>query len=510
MSIWQLTTSTGGHIVCGIPERYVYKGTKLDLEIPAEYAHPFANEAEEDSMDLIIKNGTVVTTGDTFIADIGVVDGKVAQIGGTMSAPREIDASGKLVVPGGLDMHVHLQLSDPLPAGSPPRMSDDFYAGTAGAAAGGITTVGSMTSPQRDDDGGLLSMLDRAEADANANSLLDFTLHPVITDPSPETIAEIPKLVDSGYSSIKIFMVLNSFDDRQADYIKAFEAAGQYGILPMVHCEDAAINAFCEQHFLMEGKSDIRYYSDSRPTYAEAVATARAIALAKAAGTPIYLVHVSCAAALEEARRARVKGQRVYVETRPIYLYLTRELYEAPDGAKYAGWPPLREQSDVNTIWDGLRNSDVDTLCSDHAPWTLAEKLDPELKLGSFRPGMANLETLMPMLYSEGVAKGRISLSKWVELTSTNAAKLFGMFPQKGTIAVGSDADLVVWDPNLKRVIRHEDMHSKADYDVYEGHEVQGWPTHTISRGEVVYENGQITGARGRGRRVKRGPHTPL
>lgn len=461
-------------------------------------------------MDLIIKGGRVVTTGDTFVADIGIEGGKVAQIGGEMSASREIDASGKLVVPGGLDMHVHLQLSDPLPAGSPPRMSDDFYSGTAGAAVGGITTVGSMTSPQPEDNAGLLAMLERAETDALANSLIDFTLHPVITNPSPEIIAEIPKLLDSGYSSTKTFMVMHAFDERQADYIKAFEAAGQNGILPMLHCEDTVINNFHEQRFIMEGKSDIRYYADSRPTYAEAIATARGIALAKTAGVPVYLVHVSCAAALEEARRARVSGQRVYVETRPIYLYLTNEVYDASDGAKYVGWPPLRDQSDVDGMWDGLRNSDVDTLCSDHAPWTLSEKLDPELKVGSFRPGMANMETLMPMLYSEGVAKGRISLSKWVEVTSTNAAKLFGMFPQKGTIAVGSDADLAIWDPNLKRVIHDEEMHSNAGYDVYDGQEIQGWPTHTISRGEVIYENGEITGARGRGRRVMRGPHIPL
>ena len=461
-------------------------------------------------MDLVIRGGTVVTVGETYVADVGVEGERVAQIGGEMSAPREIDASGKLLVPGGVDMHVHLQLAEAVPEGAPPRMSDDFYWGTAGAAAGGITTVGSMTTRQQGARAGLLSMLEHAEADALQNSLIDFTLHPVIDDPSPEIVAEIPSLIDSGYSSTKTFMVMHSFDGRQDDYMKAFEAAGRNGILPMLHCEDANINHHCEQRFLSEGKSDIRYYADSRPTYAEAVATARGISLARAAGSPLYLVHVSCADALEEARRARVSGQRVYVETRPIYLYLTRELYEQPDGAKYVGWPPLRDHSDVNGIWDGLVNHDVDTLCSDHAPWTLSEKLDAGLEVGSFRPGMANLETLMPMLYDEGVAKGRISLSRWVELTSTNAARLFGMFPQKGTIAVGSDADLVVWDPDLTRVVRGEEMRSRAGYDVYEGQEVHGWPTHTISRGEIVFENGEITAERGRGKRVIRGPHTPI
>ena len=461
-------------------------------------------------MDLVIRDGTIVTVGETYVADVGVQGEKVAQIGGEMSAPREIDASGKLIVPGGVDMHVHLQIAEAQPEGAPPRMSDDFYWGTAGAAAGGITTVGSMTSPLPGERKGLLSMLEYAEADALQNSLIDFTLHPVIVDPSPDIIAEIPKLIEEGYSSTKTFMVMHAFDGRQNDYVKAFEAAGRNGILPMLHCEDANINHHCEQRFHSEGKSDIRYYADSRPPYAEAIATARGISLARAAGSPLYLVHVSCADALEEARRARVSGQRVYVETRPIYLYLTRDVYELPDGAKFVGWPPLRDRSDVEGIWDGIANHDVDTLCSDHAPWTLSEKLDPDLSVGTFRPGMANLETLMPMLYSEGVASGRISLSRWVELTSTNAARLFGMFPQKGTVAVGSDADLVVWDPDLARVIRGEEMRSRAGYDVYEGNEVRGWPTHTISRGDVVFENGEIVAERGRGKRVIRGPHGPI
>ncbi len=461
-------------------------------------------------MDLVIRGGTVVTVGETFVADVGVEGGKVAQIGGEMSASREIDAGGKLIVPGGVDMHVHLQLAEALPEGAPPRMSDDFYWGTAGAAAGGITTVGSMTARQPGQGKGLLSMLEHAEDDALRNSLIDFTLHPIINDPSPETIAEIPKLIDAGYSSTKTFMVMNAFDERQNDYVRAFEAAGSNGILPMLHCEDANINHHIEERFHSEGKSDIRYYADSRPTFAEAIATARGISLARAAGSPLYLVHVSCAEALAEARQARAGGQRVYVETRPIYLYLTRELYEEPDGAKYVGWPPLRERSDIAGIWDGIVNHDVDTLCSDHAPWTLSEKLDPGLSVGSFRPGMANLETLMPMLYSEGVVGGRISLGRWVELTSTNAARLFGMFPQKGTVAVGSDADLVVWDPDQKRVVRGEEMRSRAGYDVFEGYEIQGWPTHTISRGDVVFENGEIVAERGRGKRVIRGPHAPL
>ncbi|MFQ5933323.1 MAG: amidohydrolase family protein, partial [Dehalococcoidia bacterium] len=373
----------------------------------------------------------------------------------------------------------------------------------------GVTTIGMMVFPEPGEGLSLKEMLDRMDADARANAVIDYTLHPVITDPSAEAIAELPNLAEEGYTSIKFFTD-HVFEGRTTDFVRLVEAAGKQGILPMIHCEDWGIDGFLEQRFVAESRADIRYYADSRPTYGEAMATARAIAMGKAAEASIYIVHLSCAAALEEARRARASGQRVYVETRPLYLYLSRELYELSDGAKYACWPPLREQSDIDALWQGMGAGDVDTFCSDHAPWTLDQKLDPALKVGTFRPGMANLETLMPMLYSEGVGKGRLSLSRWVELTSTNAAKLFGMFPQKGTIAVGSDADLVVWDPDQRRTIRGEEMLSNAGHDVYEGWEVQGWPAYTLARGEVVFENGRVTGTRGRARRVKRGLHTPL
>ena len=460
-------------------------------------------------MDLVIRGGSVVTATSEFTADIGIRDEKIAQLGGNMTAVDEIDARGKLVVPGGIDMHVHLERMDLLSKGDRPRMVDDFYTGTVGAAIGGVTTVGNMVFPERGEDLGLMGMLQVAEADAEANAIIDYTLHPVVTDPSRAAIRELPHMAKAGYTSIKIF-TLYGFDKRVQDYIEVIEAAGRNGILSMIHCEDKPINTFLEQRLVAEGQSDVRYYPDSRPDYGDAVATARAIAIGEAAKSPIYIVHLSCAAALDVARRAVASGQKVYVETRPIYLYLTRERYQLPDGAKDVGWPPLRERSDVDALWQGLSMGGVDTLCTDHAPWTLDHKLDPSLKVGSFRPGMANLETLMPMLYSEGVRKGKISIGRWVELISTNAAKLFGIFPQKGAIAVGSDADLVVWDTDLRRTIRGEEMASNAGYDVYEGWEVQGWPIFTISRGEVVFENGKVMGARGRGRRVIRGPHMPL
>jgi dihydropyrimidinase len=230
----------------------------------------------------------------------------------------------------------------------------------------------------------------------------------------------------------------------------------------------------------------------------------RAIAFSRATRAPIYIVHLSSAAALDACRRARADGLPVYVETRPLYLYLTRAVFEQPDGAKYIGNPPLREAADTRAIWNGLRSGEIQCLCSDHAPWTLRQKLDPTLDITTVRPGVADLETLMPMLFSEGVRGGRVSLSRFVELTSTNASKLFGLYPRKGTIAVGSDADLVVWDPDARRTIQGATMRSKAGYSVYDGREVQGWPVYTVSRGEVVLEDGQVTATRGRGKWVRR------
>ena len=200
----------------------------------------------------------------------------------------------------------------------------------------------------------------------------------------------------------------------------------------------------------------------------------------------------------------------MYVETRPLYLYLTRERFEEPDGAKYTGAPPLREPADVRAIWAGLQNGEVQSVCTDHAPWTLRQKLDPSLTVATVRNGVADLETLMPMLFSEGVNTGRITLDRFVELTSTNVAKLFGLYPRKGTIAVGSDADLVIWDPHLSRTVDGASMHSRAGYSVYDGRKVQGWPVYTISRGDVVLDGIRVTAERGRGRWVRRGPTAPL
>lgn len=462
--------------------------------------------SEGQRVELAIRGGTVVTASSRYQADLGIRDGRIVQIGGVMEADAEIDARDRLILPGGIDMHVHFTT-----VGSDDDSvdwADDFGSGTRAAAAGGITTVGNMSFP--DTGEGLLEVIERTAAEAGPLALVDYVLHPVAMDPGRATRADLVELVDRGHTSIKIFMVLGSFDGRSREYLAAMRAAGELGMISMVHCEDGCIVGHLTERLMAAGRTGVEAFPDSRPVFSEEVAVVRAIGFAEAAQAPIYVVHLSSEAALAACHRARARGVPVYVETRPLYLYLTAARLHEPDGAKYVGQPPLREASDVRALWNGLWSGDIQTFCTDHAPWRLEHKLDPALDLTTLRPGVADLETLLPMLFSEGVNKGRISLHRFVEVTSTNAARLFGLFPRKGTIAVGSDADLAIWDPGLTKRVDGAAMETNADYSPYDGWDVIGWPLMTISRGEVVYRDGRITGEAGRGRLVARGPSQML
>ncbi len=452
--------------------------------------------------DRVVRGGMVVTPGSMGVADSGVQGGRIVQLGGDMRGRREIDAEGRTVFPGGVDVHVHL--TSPLDPGPGVELwVDDFYSGSLAAIAGGVTTVGNMTFQREGET--LRDALNRDLAAAARDAAIDYILHPVLTEPAPEALAQIPELAAEGHTSLKLFLVMDNFDARSDDYLQALQLAGQHGALTMIHCEDGALLRCVCRELLEMGRTAPRDFPATRPVFAERAATERAIGMAQATGAPVYIVHLSSAAALDSCRRARAEGLPVYVETRPLYLYLTRERFEEPDAAKYAGAPPLREPEDLRAMWGGLHSGEIQCVCTDHAPWTLRQKLDPTLDAPNLRQGVSDLETLMPMLYSEGVRGGRISLSRFVELTCTNTAKLFGLYPQKGTIAVGSDADLVVWDETALRTVNGAAMQSRAGYSVYDGREVQGWPLYTISRGEVLLDHGQITAERGRGRWVRRG-----
>jgi dihydropyrimidinase len=457
--------------------------------------------------DIVVRNGEIViAAGSVGRADIGIAGGVVAQIGGTLKGRQELDAAGKLILPGGVDAHVHL--SYPGQADGGPGWVDDFTSGSAAALAGGITTLGNMTFLLSGETP--LAGAEREAALARAQTIADLFLHPVLGEITVRVLDEIPRLLDAGCNSVKLFTVSPQFDSQMRGYVEAIRRAGASGLITLIHCEDYALIEDATASLLAGGKNSLRHYPASRPVISEVVATQRAVALAEATGAHVYIVHLSSKRALTVCAEAQSRGVPVYVETRPLYLHLTCERFEDEDGPKYVGQPPLREQGDVDALWAGIQQGVVHTVCTDHAPWSLAAKLDPAHTLTNLRPGVENLQTMLPMLYSEGVRTGRITLSRLVGVTATNAAKLFGLYPRKGTVAVGSDADLVIFDPTLTRRVEGSMLKSNADYSVYEGWSVTGWPVLTLRRGEIVYRDDEVIGQPGSGVILPREATKPL
>ena len=452
-------------------------------------------------LDLVVRGGRLATADAMVEADIGIVGETIVALGHDLSGDRIIEAAGMLVLPGGVDAHVHLSLP-PGADTAEPRWVDDFTSGSAAALAGGITTLGNMAFPDPGETP--CATLEREGLRVRDEAIADIFLHPVLDSLTPDVLADIPQLRAAGCASIKLFLVAHDVDREGVAVLDAVRQAGTRGLLTLLHCEDHAIIADATTRLIAAGRGAPRYYGEACPVVSEVVATQRAVAIAEATGAPVYIVHLSSARALAVCAEAQTRGLPVYVETRPLYLHLTQEWLAEPDGPKYLGQPPLRTQADVSALWHGLASGSIHTVCSDHAPWSLAAKLDPALTVADPRPGVENLQTLRPMLYSEGVRTGRISLERFVALTSTNAAKLMGLYPRKGTIAVGSDADLVIFDPEQTRTIDATMLKSRADYSVYEGWEVTGWPITTLSRGEVVFDGDVVTGRAGRGRLLMR------
>jgi dihydropyrimidinase len=457
-------------------------------------------------MQLVIRGGTVVTAGWSVPMDVGIDGEQIVQLGGPMHGDDEIDASGHYVLPGGVDPHVHLTA----PSNHPGERNwvDDFESGSRAALAGGITTVGNITFPYPGTT--MATALERDEAAASATSLVDYFLHPVLRDTDDDNLGEIEDLVRAGHSSIKIFLSFRRFDRNVEHYVDAMRRCGAAGGIALLHCEDATLMDCCAADLRASGRTHPRHYPESRSVQSESIATARAVAFAETTGCPTYVVHLAAEAALDACRGGRRRALPVYVETRPLYLHLTAERFEEPDGAKYAGAPPLRSAQDRAALWAGLRFGDIDVLATDHAPWRLADKLDPELDATNLRQGVADLETSLPMLWSEGVGRGRLTPERFVAVTATNPARLFGLSSRKGTIAVGADADVVVLDPGATRIVDGATMHSNADYSPYDGWEVTGWPAVTIGRGEIVAYGSDVHAAAGRGRPAVRGPHQAL
>lgn len=450
-------------------------------------------------MDLVIRGGTVVTASDTFKADVGVLGGKVAQIGGEIPrAGREIDAAAKLVIPGGVDAHVHLA-----PVFGTPK-ADDFESGTRAAAAGGVTSL--IDFAYQAEGGMLRTAVDEASRLARPKAIVDYAFHLAICDPNLKVVAELPEVVADGFTSLKFFMHRGQFHARIADFTRLMAQAGRHGAITAIHCELQPVIEYLTEELLAAGKGDPRYFPQSRPIHVEAAATAEAVSFCQAAEAPVYIVHLSCLQALEVTCAARARGLPVQVETRPVYLYLTDDRYELPgrESGKYVVYPPLRTAADQKALWDALSGDLVQTVATDHSPIVTEVKMDPKRTFRDIPAGAPAIQTLVPLLYSQGVATGRLSANRWVELVATNPAKVFGMYPDKGTIAVGSDADLVVFDPTLRRTIVGSQMLSRAGHDPFDGFEVTGWPVVTISRGEVVYDSGKVVGSPGRGKLIRR------
>jgi len=413
------------------------------------------------------------------------------------TAERELDATGLLVLPGCVDMHTHLAST---PTFTP---LDDFFHGTRAAIAGGVTTVLSMVYQE---DGSLRRGIERGLRDAE-RSHADFSFHAVVTDPGADAIAELPSLVRDGHAGLKVFMVTKRFLERTADYLALYAAAARLGIVVAVHAEDHLLIERSTAALHLAGRTGVAYFPASRPVEAEVVAVRAAIGHAARTGVAMYLVHLSSAAALEELRRAKAaRTARMYGEMRPLYLYLTREKFAQDDGALFVGQPPLREQADVYAAWRATADGTIDAIGTDHVPYTRARKLAPGLSFDKIPPGVSNLETMLPMLYSEGVRKGRITIERLVDVLATTPARIAGL-AAKGEIAVGKDADVVLFDPERTRTVRAGELHSACDYDPYEGWSVTGWPKIVLLRGAVAYD-GEIRATPGTGRFVPRSPLT--
>ena len=459
------------------------------------------------SLDLVIKGGTVATASDSFACDVGIRDGRIVALGDRLGPAAEvIDAGGRLVLPGGIDSHVHFAQ----PSGPGIVMADDFESGTRSAAFGGNTLV--MPFCVQPKGASLRQAVVDYHALADGNCYTDVSFHLIVSDPTPTLLGqELPALVDDGYTSFKVFMTYQDLALTDFQMLEVFEVARRTGALVMVHAENYDAIRFLTDRLESAGRTAPRFHATSRPIPVEREATHRAISLSELVDVPIMIVHVSNGEAMEEIRRAQLRGLRIMGETCPQYLVLTEKDLEGlnMEGAKYVCSPPPRDAASQAACWLGLRTGVFQTFSSDHCPFRYD---DPQGKLvpkgrTSFRwvpNGIPGVETRLPILFSEGVVKGRLTLNEFVALTATNHAKIYGLAPRKGTIAVGSDADIAIWDPARKVRISASALHQGADYTPYEGLDVTGWPVTTIVRGRVVVRDGQLVGARSHGRHLTR------
>ncbi len=460
------------------------------------------------SYDLVVAGGSVVTASDVFTADIGITGGRIAAIGAELTGTRRLDATGLFVLPGGVDSHCHIEQLQA--AGGADE--ETWTTGSTSALAGGTTTV--ITFSTQFKGHGLTEPMAEYRRRA-AKAMVDYTFHQIITDASDDVIfREVPEIVASGVRSLKVFLTYDPLhlDDRQ--FLRVLAAARRTGALVTVHCENYEAIRWRTAALLADGRTEPKYHAWSRPAMIEREAAHRAIALAEMVDQPIQIFHVSCPEVAEEIARAQARGLKVWGETCPQYFVLgaadmDRDGFE---GAKFMCSPSPRDAAASAGLWDLVRKGTIDIVSSDHSGWGYDTPVGKRVNGSdaSFRDipnGVPGLAARLPLLFSEGVSKGRIDLNTFARVTAYNPARLFGLYPRKGTIAPGSDADLVLWDPGKRVTLTNALMQHAIDYTPYEGMEVTGWPVATLRRGEVVMENGKVVAEPGSGSFLARGPY---
>ena len=460
-------------------------------------------------MSVLVRNGRIVTATDDYQADLLIEDSIVAAIGRGLKVEADtiLDASGLLVLPGGVDAHTHIDM----PFGGTVT-SDDFETGTRAAAFGGTTTLIDFAIQARGQS--MRTALDTWFAKADGKAVVDYSFHMIVTDLPDAKLEEMESLVRDGVTSFKLFMAYPGVlmvDD--ATIFKAMRTASRRGGLICMHAENGSVIDLIVREALAAGKTAPKYHALTRPTTAEAEAVGRAIALAEMADAPVYIVHLSSADALEKVREARDRGLPAYAETCPQYLFLSIEDYDRPgfEGAKYVFTPPLREKRHQDALWKGLAHDHLQVVSTDHCPFCFKEQ--KELGLGDFSKipnGGPGVENRLSLVYNGGVRSGKISLNRFVELVSTAPARMFGLYPKKGTISVGSDADLVLFDPEAEATISAATHHMRVDYSLYEGWKVKGVARKVLSRGKLVVDGDRFLGRAGAGSFIRRGTYTGL
>lgn len=457
------------------------------------------------SFDLVIRNGKIATPGDIFSADIGIVSGKVVALAAHLDAgEEEIDAAGRTITPGGVDGHIHLEQR--LPDGA--EIADDFRSGSISAACGGTTTIIPFAFQAHG------ASLREAFADyrtrAEGRCVIDYAFHAIITDPNEQVLnQELPSLVRQGYTSFKLYMTYAGLKLSDRQILDVLVAMRREQAMTMIHAENAEFIEWLTERLIHEGLTSPPYHAKAHPIISEREATHRAMSMSELVGVPIVLVHISGRDVVEQLDWARRRGLSVFAETCPQYLFLTEDDFDKDgfEGAKVICTPPPRTVDDQEAIWAALARNAMDIVSSDHSPFRYD---DPKGKKiagtgASFHKvpnGVPGVETRLPLMFSEGVLKGRIDLNQFVRLTSTNAAKLYGLYPRKGTIAVGADADLVIWDTDTPVTITNGMLHHACDYTPYEGMELAAWPALTLSRGKTVWRDGEMCAEPGHGQFV--------